>query len=375
MERGAAMGKVLLVLADLDHKYVELFTSYIRSYPYNEHFECKSFTNRERLTTYLSNKASKINIMLAGEGMELYDVQEEKVECMLSLKDTPARENPSIIFKYQPLNRLLFDALSIYKEQRKEGEDGTKAAGTRVISVVSASGGCGKTTFALNLSKMLTERGFKVFYLNVEGINSYESLLPMSGKDGWAKFLYYLKTKPEQIDRQWAAIKEYDPFTKIEYFQPPQSCQEIEAISPELMRDIILKIIHQGVYDFIVVDTDYVMRKSALGSLMLSDKVIWLITNDIRDLHRTKIAINEIGSVSQFKSDDWKSKLCFVLNKSLGSPQNDLETNEIEVVEKLPYVPEWKALRHARQLFREEHYNQRVEKLYNCISGRAVSGG
>ncbi|QGS68934.1 AAA family ATPase [Oceanobacillus sp. 143] len=63
--------------------------------------------------------------------------------------------------------------LAIYYDRNQTaGKYLARSKQTKVLSVYSPVGGAGKTTIAVNLSKQLALNNAKVFYLNLELINT-----------------------------------------------------------------------------------------------------------------------------------------------------------------------------------------------------------
>ncbi|MFP3489035.1 hypothetical protein R0K20_15640, partial [Staphylococcus sp. SIMBA_130] len=104
------------------------------------------------------------------------------------------------VFRYQRLNQLISSILAIYYERNQSaGKLLARSKKTKVITVYSPIGGCGKTAIATNLSKQLALNHAKVFYLNLELLNTTRLYFTSAEDNPSLQIFYYVKAESPQL--------------------------------------------------------------------------------------------------------------------------------------------------------------------------------
>ena len=365
------MGKIDLILADSDAEYIELFKKFIRETDYINSFSVKSFTKPDILSQYL-NENRYNHILLINPEIISDNLPVKKIDTIIILTDTISGEkiedkyqNHPKIYKYQPLNKIISQILSLYNKNENENTSGKK---TKVISFFSTTGGSGKTSTALNLAKVLTQRGKKVFYLNFESLNSSGIFLPVSGSYDFSKIIYYLKADNSEIESKLKELIKYDTNSKIEYFEEAAHPQELAELTKEETELLINSIISAGNYDYLLIDNESLIDQRVRGAFLKSTYIIWLVLDDIQYLYKTKKLLNELKVLFADKHSVIQPKIKFVMNKYLGQePANDLAEFDVNISNFLPYIPQWKAINSTLEIFNQDEFNQGIIKLYNSL--------
>lgn len=166
------------------------------------------------------------------------------------------------LLKYQPLSELVGFIL----ETARQKSNGRKCVNSRegglIIGMVAASGGLGKTTAALNMSKQLGSEGYSVFYLNLETVDS-SSLFTGSDSasgaegEGLSRLLYDLKAEGnEGIPLSVAAYCVRRPEIQADTFQPVYNRKELTDMTCDEAKELIRTVAESGQYDVVIVDGD-----------------------------------------------------------------------------------------------------------------------
>lgn len=151
------------------------------------------------------------------------------------------------------------------KEQKKS---------TKVISVCSGEGGCGKTSLLLSLAKDLSEKGYEALYIDAESINTFQCSL---GNDNFKyaesaenlrtyEALSYKKLKSSVVKTNYG----------FDVFSPVFGSAEMNDIKVESYLSIIKLIVINKEYDFLLVDTDTQIGEMKTALIGMSDLVFAL---------------------------------------------------------------------------------------------------
>ncbi len=157
------------------------------------------------------------------------------------------------------------------------------ADGCRMVSVVSAKDGYGKTTFAVSLAHLLAnELGKKVLFIDLDlylgggsyfmGVHSPRSLLDLTQA---------LKTMEGKDEFFQAVVKSSQ---RVWVVPCPQSFLDAEKIRPDDLLRVFIRA--REYFDYIVVDTQSHFGDLLLNSIDMSDSVFCLV--DVTSLASTK---------------------------------------------------------------------------------------
>jgi cellulose biosynthesis protein BcsQ len=362
------MEPLILIILDEDRAYLEMISSYIHASSYHIKIQAKTFTLRSALDSYL--KASGKYDLLAVQS-ELFDSSLDlatKGSCVIlfgEVKAAQAVAETIFLNKYQPLNLLLDRMLAIYANYYTKAFHVTHT--TQIISVYSAVGGSGKTTVAANLAKLLSFLDNKVFYLNLEILPSVSMFPIRDNSQNFAQFLYYVQTQAEHLTSKLEALKHYDPITKVHFFEPLLNLVEREEMSGNAVETLLNILTIHGDYDFIIIDLEHSLHERIVRALSLSQQIIWLVLDDLNNIHKSEAILKELKSRNSTASPRWIEKIHYVLNKYTGKISNDFELKSIRLSGHLPYVPQWKSVHTVEQLMSENAFHGHLLQWFYSI--------
>lgn len=269
------------------------------------------------------------------------------------------------VLQYQPLTGLLSSI-----RDGLESEDFVVRKGCQVHTVLSASGGTGKTTIALNLIRQAGERGLRTFYLNMEALNSTSLLFGKGEPDSLSRLLYALQAHPEQWVKQLEQFCRHQPHLRTDFLDAPDHPGERLALSSELLARLLEGIRETGRYDLILIDPDSGAGEWHRKLVELSDRVVWVTVDDTQSLMKT----DKLLRYWQSQHSDLLSKIIFVLNKGQGGGMvNRWELPGISPAAILPYIPQWKAVDQPSRLLGAPAFSGAIEKLLDQLKLGVVS--
>lgn len=351
------------MIGDQDIEYIEMLANYIRNTDYSSRFDLKLFSEVEHLQRYLSSDA-KTNILLATEALLPNEPNEEQVDYVITLaENNESNSDTSQIFKYQSLDDLLSTIISNYYERHgKKDKSKADETNTKIISIYSATGGTGKTTVAYNLANTISNEGHQVFYLNLELIQSTPIIFDTEGKDTIAPLLYYIKTGSDQLLEKIESFISIDDHTGVHYLNFPISAEEMQDISSEELELLISNLVDLGKYHYLIIDLESSLNHKVLTALDRSDRVLWLLNNDVQSFFKTNHLLEEMHAF--LKDGSFRERVTLVLNRFTGRMNKQLTDYVLQVDARLPYVPDWKEVTSGDQLGSIPIFNKAITDLY-----------
>jgi cellulose biosynthesis protein BcsQ len=362
------MGKIQLLLLDGDSHYAEKFAAFTRASEFSERLQVKVFTKMEFVEKQMESDNSPA-VLLVSEELLLTPASWPASLCVIRLSSSLAEgeiadsAEPSL-YRFQPLQQLLTRLLAYYKEQHHEKAALSKKS-TQVVSFFSAVGNSGKTMAAVHLAKELAFRGKRVFYLNLESLNSVSQLLRGTDSQHFSQILYYARTSPGLLGSKLELMKKLDPRLGFNYLSPSSQLREAQEMSSEDTKLLIEAIITINHYDYIVVDLEASLQPRIATALSMSDYILWLVLDDLNCLEKTK-ALKKLLAA--------QTGITYILNKYTGSIYNDFDSADIPLQGYLPYIPEWKTVHAPEQILSHPVFSEQVFEQFETIA-LSPSGG
>jgi MinD-like ATPase involved in chromosome partitioning or flagellar assembly len=361
------MNKINLAILMTDTSYMNLFTNYIRTSEYADTFTVRSFSQPEMFEQHVQR--NRVHVLLAQRELMPARNLLNKGDTVIVLDENyhgDEEKNYPFVPMYQPLDKLILQVLLIHSED-SYGPIGLlrKSGATSVISVFSASGGSGKSTVAMNMAHQLALLDKKIFYLNLELAGSLEPVFETVNYADFGQLIYCLKSEPQQLRNKLEPFLKYQARLNVEYLCGPYYSQEMQELAADDIGLLISELAAMARYDFIVVDLESTRHPRITAALKSSDRVIWIVTDDIRCLHKTHLWAEDLKFLDLRMGGS--AKTAYVLNKYIGTPLNDFKAKGIEITAYLPYVPDWKSLQQAERLFSDSGFNEHILRLYKAM--------
>jgi cellulose biosynthesis protein BcsQ len=363
---------IQMIIADPDEEYIQYFTEYIRHSEFNKNVVILSFSKYEKFQQYtIPNDESGI-LLIHSDWALKNKIQTSHYDVIL-LSDSnllkQKEESIPYVFKYQPLNQLVTKLFSIYYEGCKSKTSIFNPLHSKVISIFSSTGGCGKTTVAMNLVRQLNARHKKVFYLNLESISSAELFIHMPDEDQFAQILYYAKTQANVLPQKLDEFIIHNTDIGCDYIHPLSNYKDVDDIEQQDIETLIQSLLERSHYDFIVIDLDSTLHPKNWGSFLKSDYIVWLLSDDIQCRLKTNKIWKGLTDLYAMKPVEFLSKTYFTINKFVGTLINDFAEIGIKVSFHLPYIPGWKAVNNGEQLVTSDIFNRHINQLYMEMTG------
>ncbi len=368
---------VRLVLAVQDEQYIEPFLHYVRCSEFARRLIMTAFSRTEAFLKYLSESAEMVDVVLAEKSfLEAVGGEISGRSVLICLSDGDQEAFPGRqLSKYQPLHLLLSSLI----ETVRGGSEGIAPVDGRakVIGVTSTVGGCGKTTVALNMARQLAAEGAKVFYLNLETIQSGFVLEGQETRGdghraGLARLLYDLKAAEDRQEPLKFPVSAYayrHPLLQGDTFGPLDNLNELLEMERKDTAELLDYIAGSGLYDTVIVDTDSFPNGRTEMVLEKSDKLVWLVTEDGTVLRKTGVWLAHLERSRPALYNSVIGKTLFAANRvssefAVSPPRKDMT---VEVT--LSFIPAWsQGNRDNGSLMHSPIYQRDVMKLCRVLN-------
>ncbi|SDC47666.1 AAA domain-containing protein [Paenibacillus sp. UNCCL117] len=353
------MSRLQLALLDSDPYFGEMLSAYIRSSEFAPRFDLQRFTSREEGFAYLSGSKEPVIALIHESWLPPPDeVFARRTGCMLIVSETERMggvlEFP-VLFKYQPLNRMLAMAAAHYHEFCAEMPLYSDSAGAaQIIAVYSAIGGSGKTVTAVHLAAHLAAQGERVLCFSLERLPSYAwyegPADQVEPDDTFSRLLYYARSRPELLPAKLEQAKYRHTLGRFDGLRPLREVGEWMELKPSDIKALLQAAGQSGLYDRIIVDSDSSDASAQLELLRQADLVLWPIADDCVQLRKTSDWMEAQRKRNGEEARRLLDKLRFLHNRNTGERRNDFTAYSITVSGQLPYVPEWKCVARVEEM-------------------------
>lgn len=270
------MIKLEIVIGDYDQKYLQKLSSYFMNYQ-EHHFTVNTFSEITLLKNHLLN--NPIDILLLTE--EFYVNLEDRYEITIllvahaissTLKSYPCIE------KYQNVKKIIQQMMLYYTSASSKELIGNKEGGfARLVGFYSPSGGSGKTTIALALSKALSMQGKKTLFLSLEEITSYSKVIESDRQTSLSDLLYYASKRAENLLMKLEGIVREDISTGLKFVPPPIYAQDMVSYEEDWLY-LINYLLRYSDYEWIVLDFTSQISNRNLSLMDKCNKLV-VLTN------------------------------------------------------------------------------------------------
>lgn len=219
------------------------------------------------------------------------------------------QENITPVYKYSSV-RSMIDVLAqslVLDRQQNVNES------TRIISIYSPNGGCGKTTVALGLASVIGKRGYKTLYISTDMEQDYQFLLEdavyMPDQIG-----YQCKMQLEQAAELMLQNAKNREFV---YFPAWKRILPAYGIEGKHMLSLATLLQKKNIYDYIVVELTCEMQEDKMKFLNQSDSVVMVTKQDKQSVSRLQKFLDNIV--------EWQGQAVIVNNFYQNTKPNYLE--------------------------------------------------
>lgn len=187
----------------------------------------------------------------------------------------------------------------------------------KVITVVSGKGGVGKTIFLLNIAGLMSKNKNKILIIDADLLNGSIAVnLNLKSR----KTLF--NVTDDKLANNYSSYKKYitSYLPNIDVLAGSNDPRESITIPINDIIDFVTEAKRD--YDVVLIDTSYGLSYLNIKLLDISDKVLYLMTNDLMDIKASK-------SYIEIVKNNLKDRFKVILNNSRDTNLNYFSNYEI----------------------------------------------
>ena len=329
--------KIRLVVVAADVMYLKKITD-IFTTKFEDKLEVYSFSDIHPAMEILEK--NRINVMLVDDSFTM-DTDQLPQHCgfayLVESSNIETVRGQRAIGKFQKVDLIYKQILSIYSEH---GGGNTPiydrdSESCKLFTFISAAGGVGTSCAAAACAAFLAERGRRVLYLNLETYSSTDVFFRSEGQFDMTDIVYALKSRKTNFTIKLESCVKQDSYG-VYFFSSPKMALDIMEMSIEDIKRFISELRLSGLYECIVLDTDFDLRDKGMFLLAQSNRVI--MVNDGSQIAniKTMAACRAISAIEQEKNVSILSRMNLLYNKFSNQTSEMLEQLDLHVIGGIP---------------------------------------
>lgn len=331
-----------MIVVSMDKEYIEAVMGKM-SATFGKLYELEFITEITYWEQYAQHK-TEVDILLIDEAILKNYQMQLKVKSLFRLVENQESAHEGSIFKYLSINEIA-DKIGVKRTEKKtEIEKKTK-----LISIYSPCGGCGKTITALCLAKYISKQGKKVLYLNTETLQDFQCYLQTTDciKDSVG---YQLAAGVEKCADLILENVKKEEFEFVPAFEKPLFAYHMDF---EKYVKLIEELLKKQIYDYLIVELSQEMQAEKMNLLCRSDEAVYVMTP-------IKSAISKLDKIMSLLSGTSRKGVLIYNRVKTESEQNKMDG---KLKEKFAFYEEIQEYSHELTLeFCEEN------KLFEAVA-------
>ena len=345
------MGKINLAILDSDERYMENLAGFLTSH-YRHRFNLSTFTSAETLMKHLgkanadillfasdlygdwlAKAESRLVLMLAGgAGQGAAQGATQGAGQCEALRDEAQRSPPPgaargyndivRVDRYGGADKLITGILSIYAKNDLLPADTDGIGGrreNRIVAVLSAEGGCGRTSVSVALCTHYARLKLKALYLCLDLLGAGDFGFESQKDGGLSDIAYTIKARPDRLGLRLEALGKIAPGHGFFYYSPPVYPMDIDEIQPSDVETLIAKFRGAGLYDRVVIDAQSGLSLRNRALIELSDSVLIIASASASGLKKLLLFKEQIERSCQGQAADLFKRCHILVNRAHGA--------------------------------------------------------
>lgn len=280
------MGRLSLIIADNDTEYLANFEKFLLiNYP--QRFELFSFFSADKLSDFMTHVQS-VDILIISSRIYESGMNTAKAKLVLLLSEnSPASTPPDgfeTVYRYQHMDKLVAEIIRFFSDKSLKNVSISGHGNTRIIGVLSPSGGTGSSNIAAGCSILCAGKGIKSFYLNMETIPSTDLFFHGDCSQTYSNVIYYLKGKCNNLQLRLEGAKCVDTKSGVHYFRPPENIRELSELTDQEVAVLVSELKRSAFYRYIFIDMSAGLNTVNSTILQLADAILLVLAPDKRTM-------------------------------------------------------------------------------------------
>ena len=245
------MDNEILAIADEDNEFIEKFNNYFLE-RYSNFFECHSFTETETLLNF--GLGRHISVLLIDSGLYDPDIGRLKAEKVFLLDEEDGFFDDSgyvrKIDRFRSADSIIREVLKECAESSERKNIASFTGNTKLYTVFSPVSRSLKTTLAICISQILSDKG-RTLFISTEPFSGFNQLFIKKYEEDLSDLLLYMKGGGSNFRLRLQST--VDTSEGFDYIPPAMMGEDICSVENELWIRLIEEAGKSG-YESIVLD-------------------------------------------------------------------------------------------------------------------------
>lgn len=279
--------RIKLGIVEPDEIYLSRLVSTLNQY-YSDKLEIYSYTSIEYAKDALGKQ--RHDMILANENLPADELKNCYVAYFVESADIEQLNGKKAICKFQKAELIYKDILSLYAEySSKSTKKKQNTENAKVITFMSPVNGSGNTSVAAAFALNCALNRKSVLFLNLETIPSTDIFFGGTGKYTFTDVIYSVKSRKANLSMKLESFVVTDP-AEVDFYEVPKNPMDIHELNEEDIELLVNELKTIGLYDYIVVDINFVINRNTKKIIDLSDSLVFVSGSDERSLAKMEKA-------------------------------------------------------------------------------------
>ncbi|MCR4893053.1 MAG: hypothetical protein K5989_12845 [Lachnospiraceae bacterium] len=244
------MEKNILAVFDRDEEYVTKLMNYLleaKPMPLN----VQAFTDKLMLKKYM--KENDVDILLIPEEELDDEIEAVGPEEMMVLSESDSAEDSKghkTVCKYQSSENIMREVMCYYAEKPVAEVGLVNSQKTQLFAVYSPVRRCFRTSFAIALGQVLSERG-RSLYVNLEDYSGFNQILQKNYMADLSDLIFYIGQKKRNFSYKLASMVQ--TLGNLDFIPPVISPVDLKAVDRDTWITFVNELQNCG-YENIIFD-------------------------------------------------------------------------------------------------------------------------
>ncbi|BBF41445.1 hypothetical protein lbkm_0119 [Lachnospiraceae bacterium KM106-2] len=270
--------KLKVAMLDTDAIYVERIVSIFNTM-FSDKLEVSSFTEYDVAKEFI--KQNPLDVILVSDAID-FDLKLIPKRCAFAFltdkKDIDLFKDQRIIFKYQKVDIIYKEILSIFSEKSESviSYKTDDLGNTKILTFFSGSGGTGGTTAAVACAVRMARFQKKVLYLDLELSSNVGQFLQGPGQFSMTDIIYSLKSNKSNLMLKLESSVKCDE-RGVYFYDASQLALDMMELNVDDIHHLLDELVISNTYDMIIVNGDFNFDKKSFLLMDMARYVIFVL--------------------------------------------------------------------------------------------------
>lgn len=329
--------KIKLAILEKDQNYLNRIVTVFNN-KYADKLEIYSFTDQDIAMKQL--EAANIDVLAASESFRI-DTEKLPKRCgfayLVESNSIETLYDSGTICKFQKADLIYKEILGIYSETTA-GITGIRLdsnEGLKIITFLPAGGGTGSSTAAAACAVSAARRGKKVLYLNLEQFGDTNLYFHAEGQQDMNDVIYAIKSKRSNLALKLESAVKRDS-SGVYYYESSNMALDIIGLQKEDIERLIQELKVTTLYDYIIVDTDFIIDDRCLGILKYSRHIVCVSDGSLTSNTKFRRAAASLAELDRSRNQQISHHISILYNKFSNKTSSTIEGNDYKAIGGIP---------------------------------------